>query len=260
MGTMPRTLPKPVSGLALWSGRLASLAALIAALGVYLVRSRIVAIEPALAVLASGFSLSALAITLALAGFIAIWRSGARGLASAYTGFALALGLLAYPAYLGVESLILPAITDVSTDPVDAPAFSPARQTIAKRDGVAPPPYHTSFAAAQKRAYPDIQPIVVQSSVEETFRIVMLALQPLRWTITEQAPPQRARDEVSIEAVDRSSLLRIPEDIVIRIRPYRQETRIDLRSVSRIGAHDFGSNARRITRLTETIAELAREK
>ena len=257
---MQRILPTPFSGLAIWSRRLAAFAALIVGLGIYLVRARTAAIEPALAVLASGLALASLAVILAVASFIVIWRTGARGLASAYAGFALALALLAYPAYLGAQSLLLPAINDVSTDPADPPAFSQDRAALAKREGITPPPYSARFAAAQQRSYPDIQPIVVQSGVDETFRLVLQALQPLRWTITQQVPPQRARDEATIEAIDRSPLLRLAEDVVIRIRPYGQETRIDLRSVSRLGAHDFGSNARRIARLTETIAELARDR
>ena len=257
---MLRSLPVPVSALALWSRRLAVFALLVLGVGVYLTRSQSVALAPALSVLAAGLCLAALAAMLGIASFVAIWRSGALGLGSAYTAFALALATLAYPAFVIVKSLTLPAIADISTDTTDAPAFSLSRQTMSKRDGFTPAAYPLRNAGVQSRAYPDIKPIVVQSNVEETFRLVLQALKPMRFVITEQVPAQRARDEATIEGVERSTVLRLPEDIVIRIRPYGQETRIDIRSASRIGSHDFGSNAERIARLTEAISDLARDQ
>jgi uncharacterized protein (DUF1499 family) len=45
---------------------------------------------------------------------------------------------------------------------------------------------------------------------------------------------------------------------VIRLRPNGPgETRIDIRSRSRIGRHDLGVNAARVTRIIEEISRLA---
>lgn len=257
---MPRLPVPPVSSPALWSQRLAFFSSLVVILGVLIVRMHSVPLAPALTVLASGICLASVALILAIAGFVGIWRSGAGGLGSAYLGFALALLLLAYPAYLAERTLMLPAITDISSDAADPPEFSVTRQAAGKRDGLTPQPYRGAFAAAQKAAYPHIQPVVLQSSVEESYRLVMEAIQPLRWTLIDASPPQRAREEASIEAVDRSPVLRLPESIIIRIRPYGQETRIDFRSASLVGGHDFGSNARRIANLIDAISDLARER
>jgi len=45
------------------------------------------------------------------------------------------------------------------------------------------------------------------------------------------------------------------DDVVIRIRPDTDGARIDIRSTSRYGRHDFGTNAARIASLSEAIDE-----
>ena len=257
---MHRHFVPPVSALAVWSQRLSFLALLIAAFGIYVGRTGAVALAPAIAVIGSALCLSSLAVILAIAAFVVIWRVGASGLGSAYAGLCLALVLLAYPAYLAALSLTLPVLNDVSTDFSTPPAFSPSRQAVAKRGNHMPPVYDKSSAAAQRAFYPAIQPALLDLSVDESFRLVQQALQQRRWTIVEAVGPQRARDEAYIEAVDRSPVLRIPEDVVIRIRPAGDETRIDVRSASRIGKHDFGTNARRIEHLVSDVAALAKDR
>ena len=43
------------------------------------------------------------------------------------------------------------------------------------------------------------------------------------------------------------------EDVTIRVRPLAGQTRIDLRSASRFGGHDFGSNARRVQAFSDEL-------
>jgi uncharacterized protein (DUF1499 family) len=44
-----------------------------------------------------------------------------------------------------------------------------------------------------------------------------------------------------------------PDDVTIRIRPLAGQTRVDVRSASRFGSHDFGTNARRIEKFIEEL-------
>ena len=44
-----------------------------------------------------------------------------------------------------------------------------------------------------------------------------------------------------------------PEDVTIRVRPLAGQTRIDIRSASRFGRHDFGGNAGRIQRFAQEL-------
>ncbi|NBU21594.1 DUF1499 domain-containing protein [bacterium] len=55
------------------------------------------------------------------------------------------------------------------------------------------------------------------------------------------------------DAVDRSLVMGFPQDVTIRLRPLAGQTRIDIRSASRIGKHDFGDNARRIQRFAQEL-------
>lgn len=256
---MPRPLPRPRSRLALWSGRLGLIAAVLTAIGLYLVRGRLVPLEPGLAVLGAGLSLAGIAMVLAVAAFAAIWQSGATGLGAAYAGLLFGLALLAYPAFEAIEALRLPPLTDISTDPLDPPVFAQSRAALERRNGFVPGAYPSAFGPAQRRAYPEVQPVILQSGVEESYRLVQKALAPFRWTPVVNEPPRRSGAEALIEVSAASPVLKLSDDMVIRIRPFGEETRIDIRSASRIGAHDLGSNARRITQVIGAISDLARE-
>jgi uncharacterized protein (DUF1499 family) len=60
-----------------------------------------------------------------------------------------------------------------------------------------------------------------------------------------------------LEAIDRTFLLRLPDDITVRIRGRADGSRIDVRSASRLGTHDLGQNARRIRAYLEEVSNLA---
>ena len=123
MARRPSFNNEPVSRLAAWSGRLALFALAVAALSVIILRSGLLEIVPALATFAAALIFAALAVLLALASFVVIWRQGLSGLGYALLALFLGLLLLAYPAYLGYRASKLPAISDITTDPVNPPRF-----------------------------------------------------------------------------------------------------------------------------------------
>jgi uncharacterized protein (DUF1499 family) len=69
----------------------------------------------------------------------------------------------------------------------------------------------------------------------------------------EEAAPGGRSGQGRIEAVAETRLMRFQDDVTIRIRPSGAGTRIDIRSASRIGRHDFGANAARIRRFVTEI-------
>src|SRR5690242_15283218 len=113
----------PVSRLAIWSARFAWFALAVAVLSILIVRTGILEIAPALYPFGAALVFAALAVLLAFAAFVVIWRQGLRGLGRAVWGLLLGFLLLAYPAYLGAIAFRLPAITDVTTDTADPPSF-----------------------------------------------------------------------------------------------------------------------------------------
>jgi uncharacterized protein (DUF1499 family) len=75
--------------------------------------------------------------------------------------------------------------------------------------------------------------------------------------VIEAVPPGGRVGLGRIEAIDRTFLLRMPDDITVRIRPRADGARIDVRSASRLGTHDLGQNAQRIRAYLDEVSNLA---
>ena len=134
-----------------------------------------------------------------------------------------------------------PPIHDISTDLDDPPPFA---AVLPDRTGrVSPPEYDgPSTAERQRRSYPDVQPLVVASSAADTFAAAATAAREAGWQIVGED-----RQAGRIEAIATTRMMRFRDDIVIRIRPEGAGARVDVRSKSRVGRGDLGTNARRIT-------------
>ena len=77
------------------------------------------------------------------------------------------------------------------------------------------------------------------------------------WHVSDESRPAGRIRIGHIDAVDQTLILGFTDDITIRLRPLAGQTRVDLRSVSRLGRHDFGANAKRIIAFaTELQAQL----
>ena len=194
-----------------------------------------------------------LAVLLAVIASIPIWRTGAPGTARVVGGGGLGLFLLSGPLLLSAYAGRFPAIHDVTTDPAAPPAF-----TVAERErpiGSNSIAYPGSGAAAQQvEAYPDIKPIIITRSAEEAFELVVEALRRTKIKPTRQdAPGATAAEPGYIEAVDRSLVLGLADDLAIRVAGDETQARVDLRSASRFGENDFGSNAERLRALAQEI-------
>ena len=253
-------LEKPPAASARWSLRLAAFGMLVAALGVLLARGR--AIDPLSALVLLGlaglFALAAL--LLAAAAAAGVWRDGRRGAGLAAAATLLALLQLAYPLYLAVQAVRLPVLADATTDLADPPAFSRSARALALRGGQTPGEVAPGVRQAQRAAYPAVQPIVVELEGDEAYQLALKTAARMGWRVSEQSPPGGRAGLGHIDAVDRTPLLGFADDIAIRIRPLAGETRIDLRSASRIGRHDFGANARRIEAFVAQYQALLQNK
>ncbi|HEY8578415.1 MAG TPA: DUF1499 domain-containing protein [Beijerinckiaceae bacterium] len=246
-------LEEPVSAAAVWSRRVALFAIALAVIGVVLLRARATDVTAGVAVFGFAILAACAAILLAGAAAVVVWRTGRRGMSVAILGVILAGLVLAWPAWLAVKAVRLPLLNDISTDIADPPSFSRSARALAARNGRAPPELPPERRSPQTRAYPDVQPILVDVEAEETFQMVLRAAQALGWEVIEQSPPGGRRGDGRIEAVARSLVMRFPDDIVVRIRPLAGQTRIDVRSASRYGRHDFGVNAARIGRFAQEM-------
>jgi uncharacterized protein (DUF1499 family) len=105
-------------------------------------------------------------------------------------------------------------------------------------------------AAAQRRAYPDIGPLALAMPPATAFARALDAAKGMGWEIVA-ADAGAGR----IEATATTPWFGFRDDVVVRITPAAAGSRVDVRSVSRVGRSDLGTNARRIR---EYLAMLSR--
>jgi uncharacterized protein (DUF1499 family) len=244
-----RFADEPVSRLAIWARGCAFFALAATVLSILIVRSGILEIVPALATFAGALVFAVIAIVLAFGAFIVIWKDGLRGMGHCFGAIGIGLALIGYPAYLGVRAYQLPMINDISTDALDPPRFD----VLARLRPRGTAEYAGLYAAEQQRkAYPDIEPLSVGAAPNAAYDAAFAVIVKRKWRIVVDRPPLARRDGL-IEAVARTPIMGFREDVSIRVRREDDGTRIDVRSASRYGRHDFGSNASRIRSLLEDI-------
>jgi uncharacterized protein (DUF1499 family) len=141
-------------------------------------------------------------------------------------------------------------IHDVTTDPHDPPPFVALRDTrLACKNGM---DYSGLDAAAHHQRYPDVTPLIFTQAPEKIFRNALGVVEKLGWVVAAAS-----ESEGRIEATATTRILRFKDDVVIRIRKEGSDTRLDIRSASRVGRSDLGANAKRLgTFLFELIITL----
>jgi uncharacterized protein (DUF1499 family) len=245
-----RLAEETTSRFAVWARRIAVFALLTALLSIVIERSGIFEIMPALATFGAALVLAMFAILLAFAAFVVIWREGCKGLGHVVVALLISVALLAYPSWLGVKAYRLPMIADITTDPIDPPRYEAIARLRSRQAN--PVAYAGLYAAElQKSAYPDIEPLVVTVPPRAAFEATRTLVLKRRWQIINERAPDR-RDGL-IEAVARTPIMGFRDDVIIRFRAHPDGTRVDARSSSRYGRHDFGTNAARLKSLVEDI-------
>jgi hypothetical protein len=246
-------LEEPWSVAALWSRRLGLFALTMGVMAVTLARSGMVDATAALAVFGVAVVVACLALLLGGAGAVVIWRTGRRGAGSIVGGALLVFLLLGYPAWLVVQAVQLPPLTDISTDLLDPPEFARSSRALAAREQIFHGQIPQAAREAQRRAYPGVSPIVLDLDADEAWQIVQKAVAARKWRVVDQVVPGGRIGIGHIDAVYQTLLMGFPQDVTIRVRPLAGQTRIDIRSASRFGRHDFGGNARRIQRFAQEL-------
>jgi uncharacterized protein (DUF1499 family) len=146
----------------------------------------------------------------------------------------------------------LPYIHDIATDLDNPPAFVAVKAL--RKEGDHPVEYDgPEVAEQQRKAYPDLAPLVTTQPPDTVFDAAKAALAKMGLEMVD-ANAQEGR----IEATYTSLFYGFKDDVVVRIARAPEGTRVDARSKSRVGRSDLGQNARRIrTFLTELRAALA---
>ena len=140
-----------------------------------------------------------------------------------------------------------PPIHDITTDTDDPPAFVAAvpLNTPGRTD------YDAAVAGQQRAAYPDLGPAMLPAAPAAAFDRALAVVRDMGWELL-------AADagDLRIEATDRSFWFGFPDDVVVRVAPDGEAgSRVDVRSLSRVGGGDLGVNARRVREFVAALAE-----
>jgi hypothetical protein len=244
---MSARLRESRSELAGWSAYLAVLSLpvlIIAAVGH---RAGFLDATPTYAAIALGFTLAALAVVAALAAFVSIWREGHQGTGTAMRGLVLGLLILVLPAIGAWKVVTDPRLTDISTDLANPPRFDKANLERGLQDAPIVDPGPAEIAA-QREAYPDIVPRHYPVSTARVYLEAKAIVDRRGWQVLAAGEPNEQNATGTIEAVALTLVFAFRQDVVIRMAPDGDGTRVDMRSAARNAAHDLGSDADRVRR------------
>ncbi|HUK55227.1 MAG TPA: DUF1499 domain-containing protein [Nitrospiria bacterium] len=171
-----------------------------------------------------------------------------RGFAPAVAGLIIALFVVGVLWSWKQTAQHVPPIHDITTDTQDPPAFV----AILRLRSNAPNPaaYGGPKIAAQQRVgYPNLGPLILPIPTAPAFERALATARDMDWQVIDSRP-----SEGRIEATDTTFWFGFKDDIVVRVRPAGNGSRIDVRSVSRVGLSDVGTNARRIQNYLHALA------
>lgn len=165
-----------------------------------------------------------------------------RGVLVPMLALVIGLGVLYVPLRFLQQARAVPPINDISTDTENPPRYMTASRAYPGAE----------FARQQRAAYPDILPIVVPVPPRAAFAKAVAAAEAMGWEVVG-----RDADAGTIEAVDTTKWFGFKDDIAIRVTAAQEGSpnlsRVDIRSKSRVGRSDIGTNARRIRAYSERL-------
>jgi uncharacterized protein (DUF1499 family) len=184
----------------------------------------------------------AIAAALVAAIALAIPRVRAGGVLLPMVALLVSLAVLYVPLQFLQRARAVPPINDITTDTGNPPRYMTQQRTYPGGE----------FARQQRAAYPDIAPLLLAVPPREAFARALAAAEAMGWEVV-------GRDAAAgtIEAVDTTKWFGFKDDIAIRVTPAPggspNLSRVDVRSKSRIGRSDIGTNAQRIRAYAERL-------
>lgn len=190
----------------------------------------------------------AAAVLSLLGGIMTRPGSARRGFSLAMIGLIVGLVVTWIPWQWGRTAQRVPMIHDITTDTETPPVFVAILPLRAGAPNSAD--YGGPEVAAQQRAgYPDLEPLTLQVPNAQAFTRALTVAREMGWEIVASEA-----NEGRIEATATTFWFGFKDDVVIRVTPAGTGSRIDVRSVSRVGRSDVGANAQRITEYLRRLA------
>lgn len=200
-----------------------------------------------------GFTLLRYAAYVGIAGAVlallalAVSKPKAGAVLVLFTALLISAATFALPWSLQRAARDVPPIHDITTDTNDPPRFVdvlPLRLDASNGSDYA----GDSIAQLQRAAYPDVEPIQLPVTSGEAFTQAYAAAERMGWALV-------GSDSASgrIEATATTTWFGFKDDVVIRVRGEGSGSRVDVRSMSRVGRSDVGANAARIRAYREEL-------
>ena len=199
-----------------------------------------------------GLAAVALAIIALIIGFKV---NAARHVAIGVIAFVIGAVIAYVPWHYNQMRGTTPPIHDITTDWENPPQFV-AILPLREAEKANPVAYEgAKVSDLQKKAYPDIAPLTLVPAPGEAFTRALKAAEQMGWTIVGTDPAGGR-----IEASQRSRWFGFTDDLVIRIAAAGSGSRVDVRSVSRVGRGDFGVNAARVRAYLTALREASKSR
>lgn len=107
-------------------------------------------------------------------------------------------------------------------------------------------------------AYPrPIEPLYFDQAPGEIAAYVIRLAEARGWEIFTRPETSEDVDQTVLEATETSGWFGFKDDVAVRIRAVDGATRVDMRSISRVGLSDLGANARRVSGFMDELADRA---
>jgi hypothetical protein len=177
---LKRGIPVPPSRAARWSRAIGALAVPVLVLAALGARAGLVPPGALVPVLALGFGLAIVALSIGVYALVYIWHSGAEGAGSAGAGIAYAFPALFLLGMVATAAFVYPPVADVSTDPGNPPVFAeqPGAAAAAPAERVAAPPAPSRLA-----------PRIYQLPIEQVYRTARALVEDKGWRISRETRP-----------------------------------------------------------------------
>ncbi len=140
-----------------------------------------------------------------------------------------------------LSSIGTPMIHDIATDLEHPPEFIAIKALRSATDNPLDRSQSVTLTAIQKQSYPDIESLLIDRPFDVVFEQIVELVKKRGWEVVVISAANGR-----IEATDTTPIMGFKDDVVIRVNREANRTRVDMRSVSRVGKGDLGTNAARI--------------
>ncbi len=164
-----------------------------------------------------------------------------------YLAMAINVAVIVFMGSQFIAAQRVPPIHNISTDVTQPPRFD---KVVALRGDTSNPlDLDANTIELQQAHYPWVKPLHSDAGVAETFAKAVAVVQDM-----DMALVNADQEAGLVEATATTFWFGFKDDVAIRVRPDGTGSRVDVRSISRVGLSDLGANAKRIGEILERMA------